>query len=46
MVRRLRFFFKQNYWRGLFVTGAVLEALAAIFWQSSPRIAGALDRYA
>src|SRR5712691_11086528 len=42
MIRRLLFLFKQNYWRGLALTGVVLETLAAVFWLSSPRFAGVL----
>jgi hypothetical protein len=40
MIRRLLFLFKQNYWRGLALTGVFLEILAAAFWQSNPRLAG------
>jgi hypothetical protein len=42
MMRRLRFFFKQNYWRGLAFTGAGLEMLAGVFWELHPRFAGVL----
>jgi hypothetical protein len=40
MIRRSKFFFKSNYWRGLGIIGAFLEVLAFAFWQSSPRWSG------
>jgi hypothetical protein len=40
MIRRSLFFFKKTYWRGLALTGAVLEGLAVVFWQPNPRLAG------
>src|ERR1700691_1611790 len=42
MIRRVLFLFKQNYWRGLAATGIGLEILAAVFWESRPRLAGVL----
>jgi hypothetical protein len=40
MIRRTSFFFRQNYWRSLALTGVGLEILAGAFWQSNPRWAG------
>ena len=40
MIRRSKFFFQKNYWKGLSLLGVVLEIFAFVYWQSSPRLAG------